>query len=153
MLFVPGFAEKPVVPATAKYAGKLPAPFSTLPVDSGGLWVKSKTKVLPFRASFTYNRCPFAEAASPLGALSEVPVAGTLNDDTAGTASAGSNTLTDCELRFATYTNPPTSTTPVGRLPTVTVFVTAFVAVSITLTVPPPKFAAYNRAPFPLNPT
>jgi hypothetical protein len=44
-------------------------------------------------------------------------------------------------------TNPPTSRIPVGRLPTVTVFVTAFVAVSITLTVALPKFAAYTRAP------
>src|SRR4029077_11348923 len=103
------------------------------------------------RASFTYNRWPFAEAASPLGALNDAPVAGTANDVTTGTASPGSNLLTDCEPKFATYTNPPTSTSPVGRLPTVTVFATAFVALSITLTDPPPKFAAYTRAPLALN--
>src|SRR5205814_5284320 len=116
-----------------------------------GLWVRSNTNVFPLRASLTYSLCPSAEAASPLGALNAAPVAGTANDVTAGTGWAGSKTLSECEPRFATYTKPATSRTPVGRLPTATVFVTAFVAVSITLTVPPPKFAAYKRAPFALN--
>src|SRR5438067_374727 len=136
--FVPGFAEYPVVPATARYAGNVPAPFTTLPVDTGGFWVRSNRNVLPLRASLTYSVWPSAEAASPLGALNTAPVAGTVNDVAAGTGCAGSNTLTECEPRFATYTKPPTSRTPVGRLPTVTVFATEFVAVSSTLTVPPP---------------
>ena len=63
----------------------------------------------------------------------------------------GSTTLIVPDKRFATYTELPTSTTPVGRLPTVTVCETVFVAVAMRLNVPSLKFGTNNCDPSGLN--